>query len=236
MSFQYYNKPIEELQQIATVIAKNFSAIIGCSLDSQLWSPATAHAVCDAIIIAGTSCSNISDQSDEFGDNLSFRFISSASSTMKDIWQKVLGYDKTIYDLDKLSSIKISNSLSIEDKLKLCCDQSKEYDSTIYQSLANNSNLWYTDDYKRLCWILLACFSIRYELTNFVNLGSISGDVLNESFITKVEGNIVYEKYMLSDLGLVSGYEYSTDYIGSQLSILLKNCKQLRSYVLSYIR
>ena len=237
MSFKYSTKTIEELQSITKVICDNFAELIGCEEDSKLWSPPTAGLVCSSLILAGSNCSNVSNQREDCGI-LSYQFTSTANSYMKDIWNKVLNYDTSIFNMNKMTSVKINSRLSIENRLKVCINQSREYDSFIIEALNQNKELVFTDDYRRIMWIVLACFSIRYTVYDFaIGISSaIDLETLNESFINRVIENIKYEKYMLTKQdNLHNVYEISPDYISQQLSLLLKNCKQLQAYVISYL-
>ena len=240
MSFQYYTKTLEELQNISRVISTNFAEIIGCEQNSKLWSPPVAYTTCKNLVLAGSNCSNISDQFAESENKLlSYRFTSITNPAMKSIWQKVLSYDILVLNTNKISTVKVNLNLDIENKLKSCIDQSKDYDSTLFSALMDNSYIEYTDDYLRIFWILLSCYTIRYHIYEF-SIGasdSIDTQILSDSFLNKIIENIQYEKYSLSTSSFKeNGFESSTEYISQQLTLLMKNCKQLKSYVLSYIK
>lgn len=239
MSFQYSTKTIEELQSIARVITDNFSELVGCETTSKLWSPPTAGMVCNALLLAGSNCSNIADQYDTTDGILSYKFTSVTNSYMKDIWVKVVNFDTSVYNLDKLLKAKISPKLPIKNRLKEYTEQSTEYDSPLMTAIQHNKDLMYSEDYKRLMWIMLACFSIRYAIYDFAygSSESINIESLTNSFLDKVVENIKYEKFALSKYDTELGiYEYSSEFMSQQLSTLLKNCKQLQAYVLAYLK
>lgn len=239
MSFQYYTKSLEELQSTSRVIVENFSELIGCRDESITWSPPVAYNVCNSLNISGLSCSEVASQ--YYEDNtgvLKFSFDSDINSEMKSIWTKVLNFDESVLDVSNISTSKISTKLSTTNKLKISSNQSTLYNSTIYSSAINNPKVGFTQDLKRIYWILLACYTIRYYLYEFStgNSDTLSSETFSDVYLTKIIKNIEYEKYSLSEFATtMEDYEFSTDFISEQLSLLLKNCKQLKTYVLSYI-
>lgn len=238
MSFKYYTKTIEELQQIAKVIADNFSGVIGCSEDTKNWSPPVAYEICNNLVLAGSNCSNLPDKFEQTDGILSFKFTSVANQPMKDIWKKVVNFDSSIYDLRKLLTVKVNSNLDIKSKLKVCINQSKDYESSLFEMLRFNEDFIYSEDYKRLCWIVLACFCIRYCIYDF-SIGKseqIDLESINSAFIDKVIENIQYEKYVLSKWETDGDYVHSPESVSQQLSILMKNCKQIKSFVLAYLK
>lgn len=241
MSFQFYTKTKDELVESAKIISDNFAELVGCNQNDKNWSPSTAYGICSAITMAGISCSNIPDQFIQVDDlsNLPYEFLSSANSEMRSIWSRVMEFDSSIYNMDKISDFKLSDKLSKLDKLKICIEQSTDYDSYLYQAMIIDEQFKYSEDFKRVAWIVLACFTIRYIIFDFA-IGTetaIDVDVLNDSFLEKVKNNIKCEKQLLSSYkGTWSCYESSPDGISELLSKLLINVKQLQMYVLSYIK
>lgn len=238
MSFQNYTKTLEELQYISRVICNNFSELVGCEDDIKTWSPVTAYSVCEQLSLVGSACSNVSDQYETDGIILAYKFKSSINQTMKDIWTKVLNYDTSVYNLKKLTGVKLNLNLSIENRLKTTIKQSKDYDCSIIEALSFNTEIVYTEDYRRLMWILLACYSIRYAIYDFAHGKSdlIDLEVLSGSFLNRVIENLYYEKHALIKFSKENeSFSSSSDFISKELSTLLKNCKQLKMYVIRYL-
>ena len=240
MSFQYYTKSLEELQEITKVIVNNFGVILGCESDFKTWSPPVACKICDVLTLSGANCSNVSDQYfDPLDGILTYKFTSVVNASMKDIWHSVLNYEESVLSLNKLASVKVSTNLSTKDKFKICANQSTDFDSTLFECIYNIPEMQYTDDYKRILLIMLACFSIRFQIYDFSvgKSSSLDTESLNDSFLNMIIENIKYEKYVLNQSALsISGFENSTDFIEQQLTLLMKNCKQLRMYVLEYLK
>jgi hypothetical protein len=240
MSFKYYTKTTEELQESAKTIADNFAGIVGCDENYKTWSPATGFGICDAITMAGSNCSNIANQliQPDIGI-LSYKFNSTANSEMYSVWTKIKQYDVSIYNLKKLSGFKISAELSTLDKLKVCVEQSTDYDSSLYEAITADEQFKYSEDFKRIAWIMLACFTIRYAIFDYATGtdDTLDTELLSDSFLDKVIQNINCEKYFLANYnGSWSEYESSPDYMSELLSKLLMNIKQLQMFVLSYIK
>lgn len=241
MSFQYYTKTKEELIESAKIISDNLAEIVGCSNDKNTWSPATAYGVCKAITMAGINCSNISNQTfkDNSSEFLTYEFNSTLNSEAYSIWSKVMKYDSSIYNLDKISDFKLNTKLSTLDKLKICVEQSKDYDSRLFENMVVDEQFIYSEDYKRLAWIILACFTIRHTIFEFSRgiSETIDTEILNDSFLERVKKNIVCEKVNLSNYtGTWSSYDCSPDGFSEILSLLLFNIKQLQTFVLNYIK
>lgn len=238
MSFQYYSKSIEQLQQIALVIGNNFAELVGCKPNSKLWSPTVGYNICEALALNGTQCSNVSDKIITDVGALSFRFTSSVSVGAKNLWTEVLNYGANVLDPSYVSSLKIPSNLPQKDKLKLCIDQSTEYNCEIYKVCQKNNQIYYAEDLRRLYLILLSCFSFRYHLYNF-SMGHetfLDDTAINDSILDLTIQNIQYEKHVLSQMSSSNSYEESVEHIQQQLTLLLKNCRQLKTYVLPYIR
>lgn len=238
MSFQYYSKSIQQLQQIALVIGNNFAELVGCKQNSKLWSPTVGYHVCEALAVNGTQCSNVSDKIITGVGTLSFKFTSSVSVGATNIWAGAIKYDTNILDPSYTSSLKIPSNLSQKDKLKLCVDQSSEYNCEIYKTCQRNNQVRYSEDLKRLYLILLSCFSFRHYLYDFSmgNKTFLDDTAINDSILDTTIQNIQYEKHVLSQMSSPNSYEESMEHIQHQLTLLLKNCRQLKTYVLPYIR
>lgn len=237
MSFQYYSKSLEELQAIARVIHNNFSELVGCRQNSKLWSPATGYHICEALQLNGTQCTNVSDAFTE-DEYLSYKFVSSVSVESKNLWSSVLNFDKNVLDSNYVSSLKIAANLPTRNKLEVCVDQSTEYNCPIYEACQNNNQLFYSEDCKRLYLILLSCFSVQYHLYDFAmgRESILNDDAINNTILDVIIQNIQYVKYKLSQMPTSVLYDYSPEYVQQQLSLLMKNCRQIEAYVLPYIR
>ena len=238
MSFQYYSKPLEELQAIARVIHDNFTELVGCKSDSRLWSPATGYHICEALTLSGTQCTNVSDDFIKETDLLTYKFSSAVSTESKNLWDRVLNFDSGVLDASYVTSLKIAGNLPTKNKLELCIDQSTEYDCDIFEICQNNNQIFYSDDCKRLYLIILSCFTIQYHLYEFAvgHQDTINSNAVNNTVLDLLIQNIHYEKYKLSQISSSTLYEFSPEKAQEQLSLLLKNCRQIESYVLPYIR
>lgn len=238
MSFQYYSKPLEELQSIARVIHNNFTELVGCKYDSCLWSPATGYHICEALTLNGTQCTNVGDDYIEVENYLTYKFSSSVNTEAKNIWLRVLNFDKELLDSSYVTSLKIAGNLPTKNKLEICVDQSLEYDCPIFEVCQNNNQILYSEECRRLYLIILSCFSIQYNLYDFAmgHQDTINSDAINDSVLDSIIQNIEYEKYKLSQMSTTALYENSPERIQEQLNLLMKNCRQVEAYVLPYIR
>lgn len=251
MSFQYNTKTLEELQEISSIIVNNFSPLVGCRKNSKLWSPPVGFAVATKLNISGFECTNLSKDFIDLGfmeesleyrspmlNPLSFSFDTTVTELSKEIWNECKKLSYKFLDSSYFSTIKLNLALSQSEKMRLCAMNCTEYNSSIYSVITNNRQFSYTDNSRQLCLILLQAFTIRYALYDFsIGVSStIDSTAINKSLIESVIKNCEYEKYVLSQLDMKCyNFEISPTYIQQQLSLIIKNCKQLKTFVMEYI-
>lgn len=251
MSFKYYTKTLEELQEISNVIVNNFSPLVGCKQNSKKWSPATAFGVCSKLNISGFECTNIAKDSIKLGfvkesfelrspleSPLHYEFDTTVSETAKQLWYSGLKLESSILDTSYMSKLKLNLALPLSERLKQCALKSKDYDSTIYTAIIGNQKLSYTLQTRQLCLILLQTFTLRYALYDF-SLGletTLNNTTINRNLVNLLIKNCEYTKYTLGQLDLQCyDFDVSLTYIQQQLTLIIKNCKQLKTYVMEYI-
>lgn len=251
MSFKYYTKTLEELQEICRVIVNNFAPLVGCKQNSKRWSPPVGFAVSTKLSISGFDCTNVSKDSIDLGyieesmkyrspleSPLKFEFNTTVSELAKSIWTGCKTLSTDILDTSYFSTLKLNLALSASEKMRLCAIKCPEYDSTIFTAIQGNKTLSYTVHARQLYLILLQTFAIRYAIYDFA-IGvesSINNLTLNQDLINTLIKNCEYEKYVLSQSNLECyDFDVSPTYIQQQLSLIIKNCKQLKTYVMAYI-
>lgn len=251
MSFQYCTKTLEELQDVSKVIVNNFAPLIGCKQTSRLWSPPVGFGIATKLNISGFECTNLAKDSIDLGyieesieyrapllSPLSFEFNTTTTELAKTIWDNCRKLNYTYLDSTYFSTLKINLALSSSEKMRLCAMKCTQYDSTIYSAIIGNKTFSYTTQAKQLYLILLQTFAVRYALYNFA-MGiesAIDSTTINRDSINTLIKNCEYEKYVLSQLKLECyNYEVSPSFIQQQLSLIIKNCKQLKTYVMAYI-
>lgn len=251
MSFSYNTKTLEELQEISKIIVDNLAPLVGCRQNSKLWSPPVGFSVATKLNISGFECTNVARDSIDLGyieesleyrspllNPVSYEFDTTVSELAKTLWESSKKLQYKVLDSSYFSTLKINLSLSQSEKMRICSEKCKEYNSTIYSALIQNQPLSYTPHSRYLCLILLQAFTIRYALYDFA-LGltsSIDSVSINHTLINTAIKNCEYEKYVLSTLDLECyNYDISPEFIQYQLTLLIKNYKQLKSYVMAYI-
>lgn len=241
MSFQYYTKSPAELVESARIIVNNLGEMVGCRKNKKGWTPATGYGVSSALEIAGTNCSNLSDY--DFpslkNDYQYFRFRTNLNSLAASLYRGAKNYDLGVYDLDSLKCLPLSPSLSTLEKLKVAAGTPSTYNSTLFEAVNIDEEMKYTEDYKRVAWIVLAGFSVRWALYDY-SVGkaeTVNTEILNSVFLDRIKENVTCEKILLeSYVGKSSCYESCPDGISEQLSKMLLNIKQLQSFVLRYLK
>lgn len=251
MSFKYYTKTLEELQEISKVIVNNFSPLIGCKLNSKRWSPPVGFTIGTKLSISGFECTNLANDSVDLGfieeskeyramleSPLSYNFNTTVSELSKELWSGCKSLSSDILDTTYFSTMKLNLALSSTEKMRLCAMKCTEYDSTIFSALMSNKTLSHTIHAKQLYLIMLQTFAVRYAVYDFASGIESSVDKLNlnRDLVNTLIKNCEYVKYKLSQLNLECyDFESSPEFIQQQLSLIIKNCKQLKTYVMAYI-
>jgi hypothetical protein len=251
MSFQYNTKTLEELQEISKIIVDNFAPLVGCKQNSKLWSPPVGFGIATKLSISGFECTNLAKDSIDMGyieeskeyrspilSPLSYSFDTTVTELAKTIWDGCKKLSNDVLDTSYFSTLKINLALSSSEKMRQCVLNCTEYNSTIYSAIAGNKTFSYTVNSRQLYLILLQTFSVRYALYDFAMSieSSIDSTAINKTMIETLIKNCEYEKYVLSQLDLECyNYDVSPTYMQQQLSLIIKNCKQLKTYVMAYI-
>lgn len=251
MSFQYNTKTLEELQDISKIIVNNFAPLVGCRKNSKLWSPPVGFAAATKLNVSGFECTNIAKDSIDMGyieesmeyrspllSPLSYSFDTTVTELSKTIWDECRKLSYKFLDSSYFSTLKLNLSLSSSEKMRLCAMKCKEYNSTIHTAIVGNKQFSYTTYSRQLYLILLQAFTVRYALYDFAvgTSSTIDSAALNKTLVNTIIKNCEYEKYVLSQLNLECyNYDVSPTYIQQQLSLIIKNCKQLKTYVMAYI-
>lgn len=237
MSYQLYTKSITELQDIAKVIVNNLSELVGCEDTSKLWHPCVGSDVCSTLRVNSLSCDTVPSKFEKYGV-LGLSFTPFVNNSMSSICSKVLDYDKSVLDYTKLLDVKIDVNLDMKTKFKLYINSTNKSSSDMFDAMKENKTLMYSEYYKRLCWILLSTYAIRYDLYDFAyNKTNDFPSSVNYSIVDHIIENTLFEKLEIGNIDDSSvEFESSCDCVNEQLSLVLKNMRQLKYYVLDYVK
>lgn len=236
---QYTTRDLTEIKADAGKISKNLSPLVGCKPGNELWAPFTAVNVCKAINVVGLECSNVSSEFQRDG-RVEYKFSSQLTTESINLWRKSLAYSKEVLNSSYIMYVQsiIPVGSEITERLRLTSEYCIYTDSTIFDSAYGNERIKLSQNYARICHILLSCYTLRYFLTKYANDPQAALETLevNEAVIRRTIENINYVKMLLAqDFQVEEKYTRSVSYCRQHLTALRKNLEMIRPFILQYI-